>query len=88
MFLRRLTTASMIAYGLSKSVDLLEKMKDYVTAVELLKLLLDTDFIYRYRFVDIIFSTIFCIENDNNLPNFQIFPPEEASNLLCLYFIY
>jgi len=49
VFLRRLTTASMIAYGLSKSVDLLEKMKDYVTAVELLKLLLDTDFIYRYR---------------------------------------
>jgi len=49
VFLRKLTAPAVLVYGLSRSVELLEKMKKYGEAVQLLENLLETDFLHKYR---------------------------------------
>jgi len=66
VFLRKLTMPAVFIYGLSRSVDLLEKMKDYSSAVALLKLLLHTDFLHKYRGV---WYERLCLDLESHLKN-------------------
>ena len=47
-----------IQITLLRSVELLEKMKKYEEAVQLLENLLETDFLHKYRQADLIFFNV------------------------------